>query len=567
MIIVTSCYKKEQKSSLQGLYEYEQTQRNIDYNNLALIVSHALSENKDFRHLVKEEALYTFDGDYDILISHLKDLHIKNATGNKIKVSEFLNGYAKQLLAENKLQGVAERSMQEYIDYLSQQYPNLQISVPVHAEDWTDDYVPVVTFIPEELDDNQNVDIVAYKGNETTSVNSITPPNEPAVVVGDNERLPNNPNNYTGAINVDNFTLQASQTTSGIHLEWNYTNISGTILGFHIYRKATNETSFSLIGSTYGTMNLIYDDISVSSNQHYSYYITAYNLTNESNRSNIVLIQAPNRPEPLSSFNVLQFVPNFLNIRWDLPQNQAVTYVEIEKLTLNDDNQYQPIGNFDDSYREYLYQNPIPGKQMLFRARIVDNNYTSNYKYDYIRIPYRDISRPTPTYIEYISFNWDEINTIEHWLKGAPEFAIAVVVTDENGNKHIVQDGIYLNFCVRHSWNFFNDINVYDWKPHSFLDMMTFKVKEHDGGSQVDVTFTAGSEQKNTITTDNTTQSFTTKVGLSVTVHDIFNKKDDDIGTGYLQYTDPETTWVSIPGSLHFKMLISTHDNQHNCYP
>ncbi len=562
-----SCYKKDPSNIRQGLYKFEQTQRNIDYNNLAVIVSHALKDNRDFRHLVKEEALYTFDGDYDVLVSQLKEMNVKDETGKKIKVSKFLNNYAKKLITENKIQGIAERSMQEYIDYLSQQYPNLQISVPVHAEDWTDDYVPAVTFIPEELNDNQNVDLVAYQGDETTSVNSVTPPNEPAVVISDNERLPNNPNNYTGSINVDNFNLQASQTTSGIHLEWSFSNISGTLIGFHIYRKATNETNFSLIGSTYGTINLVYDDISVSSNQHYSYYVKAYNLTDESNRSNIVLIQAPDRPDPLSNFNVLQFVPNFLNIRWDIPQNQAVTYVEIEKLSLNVDNQYQSVGNFDDSYREYLYPNPVPGEQMLFRARIVDNNYTSNYKYDYIRIPYRDISRATPTYIEYISFDWDEINTIEGWLRGAPEFAIAVVVTDEHGNKHVVQDGIYLNFCVRHSWNFFDDINVYDWRPHSFLDMMTFKIKEHDSGSPVDVTFTAGAEEKNSITTDNATQSFTTKIGLSVTVHDIFNNKDDDVGTGYLKYTDPTTTWVRVPGSLHFKMLISTQDNPHVCYP
>ncbi len=560
VIFTTSC-KKENIVYSKEIYKFKNTPRNQDYNNLALIINKAINENPNFKMEIKAGVLEQFDGDFEILLKDLKEREIKDNNGKKVAVKDYLNGIAKKILSDEKLEGFEARSIDDYINYLSSQYPDMQIAVPVHAEDWTDDYDPPVTFIPEELQERQNVDLLAYQGNDTTSVNTQVEPASPVVVISDNERIGSG---HLQNLSINGWNLQSIQTTSGIKLTWDFTSYTDNIAGYYIYRKDANSSNFTRIGTVLGFNNRVFDDNTVLSNQFYSYYVTAFDFQSESNASNIVSQQAPPRPEALSNFSVNMYVSNFLDIRWDIPSTQAIDFVQLEKLTYNVDNSYQLVGQFDDTYHNYFYQSPIPGDKIIFRANIHHGNYVSNYKYDFIQVPYRDVSRRTPVYLEKISFNWDEISSIEPWWKGKPEFVIAIVATNENGQTSQINE-VHLRFCKRHSWNYFNDINLYNWLPTSFLDVLSFKIAEEDGGPKVDVNLNASYQQKTT--TNEGHLGTVLNLGVGVTIHDVFGSKDDPIGTCYLYYTDPETIQLSVPGSLNFKMIVSTTDQDHECYP
>ncbi|GHU70274.1 hypothetical protein FACS189413_10400 [Bacteroidia bacterium] len=73
--IFTMCSKDEliQEVSEPDLVEetFVQNEYNLDLRDFALAVSNAMTNSKDFRKLIKKEALAKFDGDYDVLLSTL----------------------------------------------------------------------------------------------------------------------------------------------------------------------------------------------------------------------------------------------------------------------------------------------------------------------------------------------------------------------------------------------------------------------------------------------------------------------------------------------------------------
>ena len=77
-----------------------------------------------------------------------------------ITVGELLDGYL--------VSGVQTKSSGSFIADLQNQYPNMQISVPVHAEDWdVENYIPTVVFVPEEFSEKPGKNITKndYRGN------------------------------------------------------------------------------------------------------------------------------------------------------------------------------------------------------------------------------------------------------------------------------------------------------------------------------------------------------------------------------------------------------------------
>ncbi len=102
-----------------------------------------------------------FDGDYDIMfedfVSHTisdYETDVKGSVKSSIKnlIDEMLN---------SKIKG--SKSETSIVEKLTEKYPYLQVSVPVNAEDWNDDdYVPVVTFVPEEYDEANTEYVTGY---------------------------------------------------------------------------------------------------------------------------------------------------------------------------------------------------------------------------------------------------------------------------------------------------------------------------------------------------------------------------------------------------------------------
>ena len=241
---------------------YAKTEYNIDMRDFAMVVNKAIKSNKSFRKLVREEALKKVDGDYDIILSKVMEkqvTHNDDESGinpqNKIKsnftLRDLLEDTYLDLGKENKLQGIKAKQMmkslgtrqnasavqQTLIEELIEDYPNLQISVPFHAEYLEDEnYIPPVVFLPEEYDEKNTKSLPAIKDGNFYEQDAQNIPDDAFLVLDINERVqvlhenvtPPTPLAFSGTIN-----------DFGISLSWtmpNETNETNTT-GYKIYRK------------------------------------------------------------------------------------------------------------------------------------------------------------------------------------------------------------------------------------------------------------------------------------------------------------------------------------------
>jgi len=77
--VVQSCEMKEATSNenVKPVGHYEENEYNSDFSDFARVVSEALKSDKDFRYMVRDEALQLIDGDYDVLLRHFVDKQVK----------------------------------------------------------------------------------------------------------------------------------------------------------------------------------------------------------------------------------------------------------------------------------------------------------------------------------------------------------------------------------------------------------------------------------------------------------------------------------------------------------
>jgi hypothetical protein len=142
---------------------------------LTLIVAKSL-QDADFRTLLKNEAMKQFDGDYDVLFSTLKTKEVSKG-----------NSVLQYLVSNCETKGANEK----YILNLASQIEDFQISVPVNCDKWdAQNYIPLVTFIPENFDEKTWKEITCYDANGNQTVLSAEKePEMPVVVLGSCERM------------------------------------------------------------------------------------------------------------------------------------------------------------------------------------------------------------------------------------------------------------------------------------------------------------------------------------------------------------------------------------------
>ncbi len=295
MTMFVSCDKNEnvvddQSTPTNPEELYAKTEYNLDMRDFAMAVNEAINANKSFRKLIKEEAMRKFDGDYDVLLTNIVDKPVAHNdvddginTPNKAKtnftVCDLLEDAFFALAEKDKIRGISTKSglklsdsrqksianNQSIISELTEKYPDLQVSVPVHAEDLEDEnYIPLVLFIPEEVNETTTAFLPAIKNNDLIAVNAINEPDNAVLVVGMNERViqpienEDIPPTPTG--------LLATSTSTGILLTWikaaNAT-IENTI-GYYIYRKASGEAGYSMIANVVGINNVSYTDTNIT---------------------------------------------------------------------------------------------------------------------------------------------------------------------------------------------------------------------------------------------------------------------------------------------------------------
>jgi hypothetical protein len=279
-IAFVACNNEDVISSDQsdGIVEelFEQNEYNLDLRDFALAVGSAMKTNGEFRKLIKTEALDKFDGDYDVLLSHILDKPLTQYDeADQLRSSD--NYTVKNLLEASyrstiSLQGAPLRaSATSVISDLSAKYPNLQVSVPVHAEDWdAATVIPVVTFVPDEYDDGVTQSVTGYNPDGSLKIiDAVNPPDEAVIVINQNERLQLRALrlliNDEGIIPLAPTNLTATQMQMGILLSWENSSTS-TTTGYKIYRKGPSDTNYVLYYTNNGPYNTTYYDTNLLQN-------------------------------------------------------------------------------------------------------------------------------------------------------------------------------------------------------------------------------------------------------------------------------------------------------------
>jgi hypothetical protein len=516
-----------------------QNEYNLDLKNFALSVSKAMNESTDFRKLIKEEALAKFDGDYDILLRNIVDKPIRVDDAIQLR-SGGVNSTVKDLLeicydSEN-IFGSNLRSSISVISELQQKYPNLQIAIPVNAEDWNEDAVPLVTFIPLEYKDGITQTFTAYDSNgKPVIIDAIAPPSEPVIVIGQNERIANILATVRPAAPIN---LTATQTQSGIQLSWSHhygIDEPDFPIGYRIYRKSPQNDNFVQIKINVGMANTVCYDQATSAGVPYSYYVIAYNNLGMSPPSNIASIIATIPTSP-ASFEVLQHTNTQVELRWTT-NDQNYQTIQLYKQEVGTNGNYQLYQEFGKNVYDYFDSNVQSGKRYNYRLQTVSATDMSNSKYDFIYVPYRNPAYNSAIRIKKVHSS-DEC---EGWGRGAPEFTVKVLGVKSDGSTMELQT-LRINFDGNmFGWDRTQNFNIFvlDWKPNRWYETISFYVEEEDDSSTSEVSLSASANYK---VNDNLTMQTSGSIKTQI-------KKGYSIGYGYLDFFDPIDHVIQFPNS------------------
>lgn len=310
LLILNSCEKKdlsnnELESNINSkTWVYEKSSNDEKAIVLARVFGISLN-NSNFRAFIKSKALELWDGDYDILYENIKNIIIP---GTSFTVNQFLLNVANQYgQSLNPTVSFTETDLQRLMEI----YEDFQISVPVLCDEWnTALYVPLVTFIPEDYEEETYTNINAYNSSGTVFQLSLEEdPLNPVVVLSSCERIEYMNNLKAGSKiteDVENkkrtpFSLIAFTNLSSppeaptmltvnsgfanqLILEWN--DNSNVENGFIVERSSSGSSGFIVIASLGVNVNS-YVDNNLQSGSQYFYRVKAYNNIGSSNYTNI----------------------------------------------------------------------------------------------------------------------------------------------------------------------------------------------------------------------------------------------------------------------------------------
>lgn len=154
------------------------------YNNDVKFIAKDMAarlQDSAFRDFIKQEALKSFDGDYDILLS---------------TVISHLNGTENQDYARRTNQSGWDSKIQKIYNEIINEFPGMQVSVQVNADQWnTANYIPPVVYLSADYDEATTDNVKGYKADgSTVQLDARKAPAKPVVVVSLNERTMINPN-------------------------------------------------------------------------------------------------------------------------------------------------------------------------------------------------------------------------------------------------------------------------------------------------------------------------------------------------------------------------------------
>ena len=543
--VLLSCNKYEQ-SSKSSLLNDTHNLMNTEYNNkvasLATALHQALCENNQLGLKVKEEALKRFDGDVNVLLTDLLPQTIEKQTKSgkeEISIKEYLTLFLpKTKSGESNL-----------LEALQEMNPTLQVAIPVHSEDWDGVSVPKIAFVPENNVESERKPIPAIDENgKWISMSATQEPNEPVIVLSLNERVPVindsliiKPTIVTQPSAPTNLT--ANVYGDVIEMVWDKNNqVTG---GYYLYRKSLYDDSFQKI-ATIKANTASYADFNLVACQYYRYYVTAYNVGKtssnnslisylESDPSNEINVQAPNIPSPFSKLDVFCQGPG-VEIRWSMdnyPNSTTVLEWMDPSVSIN----YSPLVECPASQNQYTYIPSNKGRKHVYKGYRKNGIGNSEPIYDFIYPPYRNAAEISPVYINKITIN--DVNEVEAWYSGAPEFYIKVFRVDDAGNTIEVMNSLKFAFNKHNNSQSFTNRKVYDWMydlNYKWADRLTFYVIEGDNDFTMNITAKASVGKK-------VVGKLDLDVLLAAECHTSFKTSGQDCGQTNLYYfEDPNSS-------------------------
>lgn len=263
--------------------------------NYAQLLASSIS-NSDLKELIKNKAQERFDGDYDILVSTLHGPETR-ATLNVTSL----------FAASNVQTRSGVLNVEDLVEEVQTRFPNLQVAVPVHCEEWdTEKYTPLVAFLPYDYDEDTYTEIEAYDTNGNIHMLSLEEePNVPVIVVSISERVDDEGNLMDAANEVyeshcvatratppvpDDFKIVTSKEGK-IQIQWKDVE---TETAYEVYRESSDSDGYVLIATLPENENC-YIDKGLQAGQLYSYRVRAINADGRSAYTPMVATSASNR--------------------------------------------------------------------------------------------------------------------------------------------------------------------------------------------------------------------------------------------------------------------------------
>jgi hypothetical protein len=282
-------------------------EKNAFLDDYALMLASAI-RNDDLRALIRSNALRKFDGDYNVLVKTLESEQLNESEGS---VKELMTRVRSEKAFRMRSAYLTDTNVDE--SDKTSLIPNLQISVPIHCEDWdTKTFIPLVAVLPYDYKELPGNRITAYDADgKAYLLSADQEPDFPVLVVSRSERVNEKGELDTAGLLIELPTLQASRmlrNTSAVleypktltltHgfakslvLEWEDV-INET--GYEVWRMSG--TTFQKIAeTTYNDNNFI--DVNLTPNAKYWYKIRAFNADGFTSWSPIMATTASNRSD------------------------------------------------------------------------------------------------------------------------------------------------------------------------------------------------------------------------------------------------------------------------------
>ncbi|HET9571351.1 MAG TPA: hypothetical protein VFP20_08105 [Bacteroidales bacterium] len=300
MVLLLVACSKDESIELQAITQSEPVAdpgveyKNKMLNEYAKVLAKAV-EHKEFRTLIRNRAVQKFDGDFDVLVGSLEPEMLK---ASDCSVKQLMRKVASD-----------DFYLQNPTD-LTTVIPNVQVSVPVHCEDWDPStFVPMVAVLPYDYKEKPGNMITAYdsKGN-VHQLSADEEPDFPVLVVGRSERV-----NEHGELDTAGNLLEAPIKPSfssisfasiypeklilthgfakSLLLEW--TDVENET-GYEVWRMSG--TTFQKVMQTSVNDNN-YVDANLIANQKYWYKIRATTVDGFSSWSPVMATTASNRSD------------------------------------------------------------------------------------------------------------------------------------------------------------------------------------------------------------------------------------------------------------------------------